>query len=821
MHAIFKKEIHIFMAIIFCMLLTGAYVVFAQEPDEDTSGLVGEWNGDAVSGRTATDVIGGNDGTIVGGVSVVSGETGKIFRFDGTSGYITMGNPKDLNFGTEPFAIEADFNWDGGGKSSALNIVRKSNYPANGPGSGYWLRISRENKTIEFSVGATTGPEGQSLITAPLAPGAWHHVTATKDYSDAVKLYVDGKSKGTVLREAKNTNSSSEAPFTLGAWNDRFGATEFFPGKIEVISVYEHPLFDEYPVSELGNCNNKSECRTYCEDTDHFRECIDFVKKNHLASPEEIAKWEEFIDVAAGGGPGGCKNEKQCIAYCEDASHIVECTEFVAKHNLVSPEDLADMQKISKAVKAGAKLPGNCHNKAECISYCDDLTHTEECVVFAEKAGFMSKEDAEFVRRAGGKSPGDCARGSKTPEDGKRACSAFCAKSENQQTCMDFAVQVGMLTAEEAKELGGGGSLEDFNACLPYINKEALACFDALGKDLFEQLKAGDVPQDIDTIKDMVKKMKTVRVCLNKNTDEEFSKLPPGGLMCLEKEFGENPVEKIKSGKLSCRQFAGAEERIKACFMETMQKQIDECLSLSCSDVASCFQKLGTGGRGDKSSDQSQLTPEVEKRLKDRLNSCTGEQIKECLTKDCSEVQSCINKLSGEGGGEEQKGESQLDPAIESEIQAKISGCFQKQGGQQGGQQGGGGGLDAGECDRQGGVWKGQQCDFSKKGAVDFGAPQSGGQGLQGRSCPVLTPRACPAGQNARQYKDAQGCDAQTECFPEAPSDGTMPSPGGSSYEIPITPEICANFTNIPACSYVGSPDSQNYKLCKQCFPNK
>ncbi|MBI4087521.1 MAG: LamG domain-containing protein [Candidatus Liptonbacteria bacterium] len=765
-----KKETSISLVIVVSALLISLYIVFAsgkisfaQESDGYTQGLVSEWNGDSVSGGAATDAFGGHNGSIIGGVSVVSGKTGKAFRFDGKTGYITVGNPKDLNFGTRPFAIEADFNWDGGGKSSALNIVRKSNYPGSGPGSGYWLRIGRENKTIEFSVGATTGPEGQSLITAPLAPGVWHHVTASKDYSGAVKLYVDGKSRGTALREAKNTQSTSEAPFTLGAWNDRFGVTELFSGAIEDVSVYKHPLFDEYPVPDLGNCNSQSECRSYCEDSDHFRECIDFVKKHYLASPEEIAKWEEFIDVVSGGGPGGCKNEKQCIAYCEDAAHIVECTDFVAKHNLVSADELEEMQKIAKAVKAGAKLPGACRNKADCVAYCEDTAHAEACVEFAEKAGFISKADAEFVRKAGGKSPGDCARGAKSPEEGKKACSAFCKKAENQNVCMDFAVQIGLLTADDAKELGGGGSIEDFNACLPYIDKKSLSCFETLGKDLFEKLKAGDVPDDIDSIKDMIKKMKEVRSCMNKNTDEQFSKLPPGGLACLEKELGPNPLELIKSGKLSCRQFTGTESRIKACFMEQTRAQLDECLNVSCAEVATCFKKLETG-TGEESQSASQLDPVLEKKLKDKLNSCVAAQIKECLAKDCSEIQVCMKSI-GQGGSGEQKGESALDPALEQAIQTKMTSCFkqpaegQQGGGQQGGdQQGGGqqggGAFGADECSKQGGAWNGTQCDFSQKGAD-------------------------------------------------------------------IQKEYCPNFASVPSCSYVGAPDSQNYKYCKECYPNK
>ncbi|MCX6743935.1 MAG: hypothetical protein NTX82_00200 [Candidatus Parcubacteria bacterium] len=31
----------------------------------------------------------------------------------------------------------------------------------------------------------------------------------------------------------------------------------------------------------------------------------------------------------------------------------------------------------------------------------------------------------------------------------------------------------------------------------------------------------------------------------------------------------------------------------------------------------------------------------------------------------------------------------------------------------------------------------------------------------------------------------------------------------------------CAQFAAVPACSYVGAPDSQGYIACKQCYPTK
>src|SRR3989344_4910484 len=688
----FKKESLISLAILvfagavsFSIVFVGSERVLAEQPRETSSldsGLVSRWNADNVTGKTVTDIGGGgNPGSMAVGVTVTKDENDEnIFVFNGSSGRISMGNPAGLNFGTEPFSLEVWFRWDGGG-SSVNNIIRKSNYPSDGgPGSGYWLRLGRESGLLEFSIGATTGPEGQSFITASVSPNVWHYVVATRDDSDRVALYVDGESHGKVVRLASRADATSNSPFTLGAWEDQ--GSEFFSGQIGEVSVYNRAL-DALEVRMIaaiwqgdgpGGCRTETECRAYCEQAEHSRECLAFVKKYRLASDEEIAQWEKFIDVVENGGPGDSRTEESCINYCEDSSHIVECTDFVAKYNLVPPEELAEMQKIAKAVKAGAKLPGNCNGKAACITYCEDVAHIEECVVFLEKAGLIGPADADFMRKAQGQSPGDCARGTKNPEEGKKACSAFCAKGENQQVCMDFAVKVGLISAEDAKEMSGGGSMEDFNACLPHIDQKTLKCFDVLGHDAFEQLKAGQVPDEFKDMKAMLGKMKEVRACINKGVDESFGKLPPGGLVCLEKELGENPIEKIKSGKISCQQFSGMQERMSSCFMGQLQSQLDACLGLSCADMGACFEKLGFGQKGGERGDQSQQSdPAISSKMdkiQEKINSCATEQIRGCLAKDCAEMMSCINALQGQAGEQKEEGESGTDPALKQEITA-------------------------------------------------------------------------------------------------------------------------------------------------------
>jgi len=76
------------------------------------SGLLSCWDGDAVSGSTATGAI---PGSMNGRVMAVPGSTvgwseGGAFSFDGETGYINMGNMSAPNVGTNPLTLEAWFN---------------------------------------------------------------------------------------------------------------------------------------------------------------------------------------------------------------------------------------------------------------------------------------------------------------------------------------------------------------------------------------------------------------------------------------------------------------------------------------------------------------------------------------------------------------------------------------------------------------------------------------------------------------------------------------------------------------------------------------
>lgn len=280
------------------------------------SGLVSWWSADIVSGTTVSDISDGNNGTLSGGVTLVPMEVGSAFQFDGSSGRISMGNPANLNFGNSPFSLEAWFNWNGGGGTSANNIIRKSNYGP-GQGSGYWLRVG--SGTLEFSVGATTGPDGQSIITTPISTGVWHHAVAVKDSSGNIKLYVDGQSKGTVLRQDSNTNSTSEVPFLIGAWSLGGGVSEFFNGQIDEVAVYNRAL-NESEVQNLFGSGSIGKCSAAFGHPN--RELPEDYQQQYDQQYQPSQPPSGFV------GPGGCKTPEECTTYCTQNYQDPACQQF-------------------------------------------------------------------------------------------------------------------------------------------------------------------------------------------------------------------------------------------------------------------------------------------------------------------------------------------------------------------------------------------------------------------------------------------------------------------------------------------------------------
>ena len=200
----------------------------------------------------------------------------------------------------------------------------------------------------------------------------------------------------------------------------------------------------QYPVAELGNCQDKAACKLYCNNPENIEVCLGFAEKNNLMTKAEIDTAKKFTAINV-KKPGGCTAKDSCEAYCDDISHIDECITFATENDLIPPKELEEAKKVQAAIKRGIKPPA-CGNKKACDTYCDSPDHMEECINFAMEAGFMSdreKADSQKMLAA-------VKRGIKPPPcKGKEACDEYCSQPNNMETCMTFAMEAGFMSDQE------------------------------------------------------------------------------------------------------------------------------------------------------------------------------------------------------------------------------------------------------------------------------------------------------------------------------------------------------------------------------------
>jgi hypothetical protein len=143
-----------------------------------------------------------------------------------------------------------------------------------------------------------------------------------------------------------------------------------------------------FPISELGGCADRGSCRTYCDMPEHMSACAHFAARNDLSAPNiEVvtALSRALLDDHA---PGSCKTMSQCLAYCNDAMHLEECIAFA--HTVgIDTDSLDDVQKTAAYLKSGGMLPGGCDSQETCASYCLDVNHISECVAFGMNIGVI------------------------------------------------------------------------------------------------------------------------------------------------------------------------------------------------------------------------------------------------------------------------------------------------------------------------------------------------------------------------------------------------------------------------------------------------
>lgn len=196
-----------------------------------SDGASNYWPLDETSGLVATDVIGGKNGTISGGVTLNQpGAIGKAMAFNGTTGKIITTAPIAL---LTPFTIESWLRVTTGNESP---IFGTRNAPADGGQLIMQLAAASGGSVYCF----VSGLGGTSTTpTPPMNDGLWHHVVMIIDGTATVLFYIDGTLRPVGPLTGVYGVGSSAHVLEIG--HDSAGPT-FWPGTLQAITIYPRIL---------------------------------------------------------------------------------------------------------------------------------------------------------------------------------------------------------------------------------------------------------------------------------------------------------------------------------------------------------------------------------------------------------------------------------------------------------------------------------------------------------------------------------------------------------------------------------------------------
>lgn len=295
-----------------------------------------------------------------------------------------------------------------------------------------------------------------------------------------------------------------------------------------------------------GGCENKNECEAYCDNIDNINECVSFAEKNNILPPGELEEAKKVkAAIEKGIKPPACRNKKQCDSYCASPEHMEECLVFAEAAGFIPPKELDEAKKVLEAVKKGIKPPA-CRGKEECDIYCSEESHFNECIVFAEAAGFMRPEEVEMARKTKGKGPGGCR--------GREECDAFCQNEANMETCANFALEHGLMKPEEVEIMKKTGGKSPGN-CRGREECEVFCKNPENQETCFQFSKEHNLihPEEMEKMKEGMGQMK-----------ENLQMAPPEINECLKSNIGEEVLNKIQSGTFAPSRDIG--EKMKNCF---------------------------------------------------------------------------------------------------------------------------------------------------------------------------------------------------------------------------------------------------------------
>jgi len=220
--------------------------------------MVAWWDADAVSGTTAFDIQGTNNGTLMNNITTVPGKVGNAFSFDGVNDYVQMATPYKFDHGQ-------DFTIDLWVMKPKLSSVHRSFILDTRQGTLFGVAlVIRPDETVLLGGRCNNYDTGfNAFSTSKILPDdQWHHIAAVVDWAaNESRLYIDGalEDTGDLTNCDSFTNSDK---FFLGAVGD-LTSSLFFEGSIDEVEVFNRALTTQdvkaiYNAGSMGKCKPDS-----------------------------------------------------------------------------------------------------------------------------------------------------------------------------------------------------------------------------------------------------------------------------------------------------------------------------------------------------------------------------------------------------------------------------------------------------------------------------------------------------------------------------------------------------------------------------------
>ena len=200
-------------------------------------GLVSWWRAEG----NPNDAVGGNNGTVFGNVTYVTGVVGQAYSFDGANGTVAIPDASNLKI-TGSLTIDARIYvkaFPPSGQNYGMILFRGDQRIAY---DAYFVGVTPSG-TLSFAI-QNSDPNTNSGLQPPIATGKWIHVTASLDGNTGLQsVYYDGKlvaQTTTNIRPLGDLDPSQLPGLAIGnsSGYPQGGFNYTFNGYIDEVKVY-------------------------------------------------------------------------------------------------------------------------------------------------------------------------------------------------------------------------------------------------------------------------------------------------------------------------------------------------------------------------------------------------------------------------------------------------------------------------------------------------------------------------------------------------------------------------------------------------------